>query len=116
MSYTPTTWTTGDTITATKLNKMEQGIASAGGGTRGLVTDTSDTLDKSYNELLSMLTNGTIPFIVYEANNDVFAVLRLQRLYLDDGSYYAEFSGGDLGDPFDRFYASSTANGQMSLD
>ena len=32
MSYTPTTWTTGDTITATKLNKMEQGIASAGGG------------------------------------------------------------------------------------
>ena len=30
MSYTPTTWTTGDTITATKLNKMEQGIASGG--------------------------------------------------------------------------------------
>lgn len=32
MSYTPTTWTTGDTITATKLNKIEQGIADAGGG------------------------------------------------------------------------------------
>ena len=32
MSYTPTTWTTGDTITATKLNKIEQGIANAGGG------------------------------------------------------------------------------------
>ena len=31
MSYTPTTWTTGDTITATKLNKIEQGIANAGG-------------------------------------------------------------------------------------
>lgn len=31
MSYTPTTWTTGDTITATKLNKMEQGIADGGG-------------------------------------------------------------------------------------
>ena len=30
MSYTPTTWTTGDTITATKLNKLEQGVASAG--------------------------------------------------------------------------------------
>lgn len=30
MSYTPTTWTTGDTITATKLNKIENGIASAG--------------------------------------------------------------------------------------
>ena len=30
MSYTPTTWATGDTVTATKLNKMEQGIANAG--------------------------------------------------------------------------------------
>lgn len=26
MSYTPTTWATGDTITAAGLNKMEQGI------------------------------------------------------------------------------------------
>lgn len=32
MSYSPTTWTTGDTITATKLNKIEQGIADSGGG------------------------------------------------------------------------------------
>lgn len=30
MSYTPTTWTTGDTVTATALNKIENGIASAG--------------------------------------------------------------------------------------
>lgn len=36
MSYTPTTWTTGDTITATKLNKIEQGIADAGGGGLGI--------------------------------------------------------------------------------
>ena len=31
MSYTPTEWQTGDTITAAGLNKMEQGIAGAGG-------------------------------------------------------------------------------------
>ena len=31
MGYTPTTWTTGDTITATALNKIENGIAGAGG-------------------------------------------------------------------------------------
>lgn len=30
MAYTPTTWTTGDTITASALNKIENGIASAG--------------------------------------------------------------------------------------
>ena len=32
MSYTPTNWNTGDTITASALNKIEQGIANAGGG------------------------------------------------------------------------------------
>lgn len=32
MAYTPTTWVTGDTITATKLNKLEQGVSNAGGG------------------------------------------------------------------------------------
>lgn len=31
MAYTPTTWTTGDDVTATKLNKIEQGIVNAGG-------------------------------------------------------------------------------------
>lgn len=29
MSYTPTNWQTGDTVTAEKLNKMESGIAAA---------------------------------------------------------------------------------------
>lgn len=32
MAYTPTTWTTGDTITASAMNKIENGIAGAGGG------------------------------------------------------------------------------------
>lgn len=31
MAYTPTTWNTGDDVTATKLNKIENGIANAGG-------------------------------------------------------------------------------------
>lgn len=31
MSYEPTQWKAGDTVTSAKLNKMEQGIASAGG-------------------------------------------------------------------------------------
>jgi len=36
MSYTPTTWTTGDTITASAMNKIEQGIANAGKDICGL--------------------------------------------------------------------------------
>ena len=31
MAYTPTVWQTGDTITAEKLNKLENGVANTGG-------------------------------------------------------------------------------------
>lgn len=39
MSYTPTTWNTGDTITPSALNKIEQGIAEGGGGGYDLVIE-----------------------------------------------------------------------------
>lgn len=32
MAYTPTEWSKGDIITAEKLNKLENGVVSAGGG------------------------------------------------------------------------------------
>lgn len=39
-SYTPTTWVTGDIITAVKLNNIEQGIANAGGGAGEMISVT----------------------------------------------------------------------------
>ena len=104
------TWTDGELITATKLNN------TGGGGTSGLVTDTSDTLDKSYNELMSILNNGALPFMVYESSTDVYHILTLVRAYIEDERYYAEFAGGDPSDPVDRFYVSSTADGTLVLD
>lgn len=35
MAYTPTNWQCGDVVTAEALNKIEQGIASASGGSGG---------------------------------------------------------------------------------
>lgn len=35
MSYDPTVWKSGDTITSAKLNKLEQGVADAQGGGGG---------------------------------------------------------------------------------
>ncbi len=35
MAYTPTTWTTGDVITAEKMNKLEQGVANEQVGPQG---------------------------------------------------------------------------------
>ena len=47
MSYTKNNWTTGDTITAEKLNHMENGIESAssgGGGSASLTTEIKEAL------------------------------------------------------------------------
>lgn len=63
MAYEPTTWASGDTITSTKLNKIEQGIANGGGVF--LVNGSTDnsgtvTLDKTAGEIWSALQNGIV--------------------------------------------------------
>lgn len=66
MAYTPTNWVTGDTVTATKLNKMEQGIANAGGVTPYIVNVTGNsasiTADKTYNEVKTAFLTGAPVF------------------------------------------------------
>lgn len=58
MAYEPTVWKSGDVITSTKLNKLENGVAEAGGGTGGGVlvvnatsTETEVVLDKTWKEI-----------------------------------------------------------------
>ena len=74
MSYTPTNWKAGDTVTSAKLNKIEQGIVSAGGanilvancnldssntsgdppgGTRSAASVTIPSLDKTLGKMLN---------------------------------------------------------------
>ena len=67
MSYTPTTWTTGDTITASAMNKIENGIANAGGGTPFVVTVTESgadlICDKTFNQVkTAMNANQSVYF------------------------------------------------------
>ena len=54
MSYEPTNWKSGDTVTSAKLNKIEQGIANAGGGGGVLkvgVDAQTMALDETYAEI-----------------------------------------------------------------
>lgn len=71
MSYTPTSWTTGDTITASALNKIEQGIANAGGSAPVMVTMSGDefhmTSDLTFNEVRTAFLSGA-PVIVDFSN------------------------------------------------
>ena len=106
MSYTPTEWSTGDTITAALLNKMENGIAAGGGGGGGIVTYDTSTgyIDKSYNDLLAMFQAGTLPVCLtdFEDNPDIdyFFGICTHLRYMD-GTYTAFFvsfapSGQDI--------------------
>lgn len=63
MSYTPTEWKAGDTVTSTKLNKIEQGIASASGNETSdilIVHSNNGILDKTWTEI----RDANISFIV----------------------------------------------------
>lgn len=67
MAYTPNTWATGDTITAAKLNNMEQGIANAGGGAYVVNVTLNDsthtmTCDKAASAIYTASQSGIVLF------------------------------------------------------
>lgn len=71
MAYSPTTWATGDTVTATKMNKIEQGIANAGSA---LIVSSSyvngaETMNKTVQEIYDALTNGVPVYYAYRYGN-----------------------------------------------
>lgn len=70
MAYTPTTWTTGDTITATAMNKIENGIAGAGSALicNASYSDSAENfvLDKTVQEIHEALMSGTPVYCKYE--------------------------------------------------
>ena len=78
MSYTPTLWATGDTITAEKLNKIEDGIVGVGAGlfvihatgvANSLNRQTQPTFDKTYAEVLSAFNSGLIPTVQFSVGD-----------------------------------------------
>lgn len=107
MSYTPTEWATGDVVTAEKLNKIENGIASAGGGGVLIANMSPNTgeLDKTWQEIYDA------PFCVIKINDNgvfSFVINKIAEYYL---SAYA-FDGEET-----RFlaFATNAADGYPSL-
>lgn len=98
------TWTDGELITATKLNN------TGGGGTSGLCTVTAGTLDKSYNDLLGMLNDGVVPYIV-DVDGDTTRVCILMDVLID-GNYYADFYAKENDTAYP--YESATADGYLT--
>ena len=69
MSYEPTQWKAGDTVTSAKLNKMEQGITNANGANILVVhiIANEDRLDKTAREIL----DADVTFVRVEAEDTI---------------------------------------------
>lgn len=107
MSYTPTVWATGDVVTAEKLNKLEQGVASAGGGSGGgvmIVNDVNGTLDKTWQEIYDA------GFSVIKEPNGLLMFCAGALTY--DGNYIAPYFNPMLNTVID--WTASSANGYPS--
>lgn len=76
MSYTPTTWAAGDTVTAAKLNKLEQGVATGGGVLVVHVDDDTGVFNKTWQEICDAMAAGQIVSIP-SANSEVEAYTTL---------------------------------------
>lgn len=108
MSYTPTTWNTGDTITPSALNKIEQGIANAGGGNPAIKMVANDFGSYSHicgEFLLCTLVGGSyVPASIYVPGGGVY----------DPYSSTIVLYGGDK-TIFITTYPSSADNGNYVL-
>lgn len=64
MSYEPTEWKKGDVVTSQKLNKLEQGIAGAGGVLvlSGTPSEGKFTLNKTAGEIIEASKVGLVMF------------------------------------------------------
>ncbi len=96
MSYTPTAWKTGDVVTSAKLNKLEQGVASAGGNLavghteEGITT----TLDKTGQEILDAIQAGktvVLVFDYFESDGEV-EVYTCNAVDFEDSTYSFYFA------------------------
>ena len=95
MSYTPTDWKAGDVISSQKLNKLEQGVADAGGGGVLTVTITWDAdehavLNKTWQEIWD-----AAPSVLFmDAQEEDRTVYMLYEQYIDTGAYYVDMGAG----------------------
>lgn len=78
MSYSKTTWKTGDTITAQLLNHAEDGIAANDAAIASALTalqvkityaDNAFTADKTYSEMLTAFNAGIPVMLIMYVNN-----------------------------------------------
>ena len=119
MSYTPTSWSTGDTITAAAMNKIENGIANAGGALicSSTIVDGVYTLDKTAQEIYDALLAGTPAYIKYQYGtpSDFTGILYLAPIIKFTNYDYTSNINIYASKPIQGYVSSTTAVGIPGL-
>ena len=106
MSYTPTNWKSGDVVTSTKLNKIEQELAKG-----GVLVCTMDgqtmALDKTWQEIADA---GFAVLSASEGGGTIFATIN--SIGGGDGNYHVVFVSGSM----QLTFLASSADGYPVMD
>lgn len=119
MSYTPHTWQTGETVTAAKLNALEQGVASGGGGNL-VVTMTIEyntpgqnsatfTLNATWQDISAAIAAGKYVCSVSSGEQTVQTQIVSYSSYVED-----ETTTYVIGDFWDNYYTTNSQTGYPS--
>ena len=107
MSYEKTTWSSGDTITAEKLNNIEDGIAGA--DNRGVFAvgfqEDGGTLDKTWKEIHDAVSDGKLSFVFFMGEDEI-GIGIVMSVY-EEGGYSIDVMGWNEG----FTYTAETENG-----
>lgn len=101
MSYEPTNWKSGDVVTSTKLNKMEQGIANA--GALVCTADQNGVLDHTWQEI-----HDAAPLVWCGQDDEYYLFV---SAYEDEGDYVAVFIELTPTGNFGHVFIASSADG-----
>lgn len=75
MSYTKTTWVTGDIVTAEKLNNLENGLSTVSNNiviVNATMADEYWVLSKTWNEIHDAMIRGKIVIVIMIVDNNVY--------------------------------------------
>lgn len=119
MSYTKNTWATGDTITADKLNHIENGIAAGGAMVVNATYDESTltyTLNKTWQEIHDALAAGVMVIVIGADSEDDAEQWVCYKAWHDilNQKYIAELVQGYNPVVFIGNYSSESADGYPS--
>lgn len=108
--YQKTNWQSGDTITAAKLNNIENGIA--GGGVlvvSGEMSGSTLTLDKTWNEI-----NNASLAVLFNIGGDTKIIMICCEIVGAENDYRARFTSIDSEAPFAFTFSATSADGYPS--